>query len=451
MLWSFALQLSAMEISYSFTDTTNNKVVKNIDQDKPMVLASVSKLYTINYVLNNLDPNSKILTEVLIDTNSKIKDETLFGDLIIKPNGNPYLTAQNFLDLIYQIKESGIREVKGRFIVSTYGSWQTDRLSTLGLEDQADNPAMGPLNFEFNRFNVDKKTNSPIPPMSYLKVTRRKLNSPGLKYQLIKKNDNEEVWAKNLNEKHKKREALPTRNSTLFSAYSFQFLAKAHGLILPDPEELSTKEFSGPKMKVVATQESLTLSRLAELGLEYSNNLIAEMLLFQVSSKDPLHASLEMLSWYKNKYSKDEFSWDKTTLVNGSGLSLENQTTSKNLSLLLSHIYNSSKLKRKLITYLSINGHSGGIRRRLYKVDQSYRVYAKTGSLFFVNNLAGYLIAKSGKLYSFSIFTTDKKMREVLSKPNSKKVDKIRKKNKKWYVRSNQVIDNTISKFIQNN
>ncbi len=451
MLWSFALQLSAMEISYSFTDTTNNKVVKNSDQDKPMVLASVSKLYTINYVLNNLDPDSRILTEVLIDSDAKIKDGTLFGDLIIKPNGNPYLTAQNFLDLIYQIKECGIRKVKGRFIISTYDSWQTDRLSDLGLEDQADNPAMGPFNFEFNRFNVDKKTNSPIPPMSYLKVTRKKLHSPGLKYQLIKRNDNEEIWAKNLNEKHKKREALPTRNSTLFSAYSFQFLAKTHGLILPDPQELSAKVFSGPERKVVASQESLTLSRLAELGLEYSNNLIAEMLLYQVSSKDPAHASREMLSWYKREYAKDEFIWDKTTLVNGSGLSLENQTTSKNLSLLLSHIYNSSKLKRKLITYLSINGHSGGIRRRLNKVDQSFRVYGKTGSLFFVNNLAGYLIAKSGKLYSFSIFTTDKESRDILSKSNSKKVNKIRKKNKKWYVRSNQVIDNTLSKFIQEN
>ena len=257
------------------------------------------------------------------------------------------------------------------------------------------------------------------------------------------------VWAKNLNEKHKLREALPARNSTLFSAYSFQFLAKTHNLLLPDPEEISIKKLSKVDTKVVAKQESLTLSRLAELGLEYSNNLIAEMLLLQVSWTTPVNASQTMLSWYKNKYPDDEFNWDKTTLVNGSGLSLDNQTTSKNLSLLLSNVYNSSKLKRKLISYLSINGHSGGIRRRINKVDESYRVYAKTGSLFFVNNLAGYVVAKSGKLYSFSIFTTNKEMREFLSKPNSRKVNKIRKKSKKWYSRSTQVIDDILSKFIQ--
>ena len=164
MLWSFAFQLNAMEVSYSFADPTNNKVIKNFNQDKPMVLASVSKLYTVNYVLNQLNPDSRILTEVLIRSDAKIKDGKLFGDLIIKPNGNPYITAQNFVDLIYQIKEHGISEVKGRFIISTLGSWHTDRLSSLGLEDQADNPAMGAFNFEFNRFNIDKKTNRSIPP-----------------------------------------------------------------------------------------------------------------------------------------------------------------------------------------------------------------------------------------------------------------------------------------------
>ena len=433
-----------VEMSYTVVDLDSGKIVKSQDAERPMILASVSKIYTAYYTLNRMDSNKTIPTKVSRSKNSKIKDGILEGDLIISGEGNPFLTAQNLLDLIYQVKANDIKAIKGKFIIDGGDFWFTERLSSLGLEDQADNPSMGSLNVEFNRFEIDKKTNLPIPLLNYIKIQKGDLKSPGLKYQKIKNSLNQETWKKNTKEYHKKSEEIPTRNSLLFFGHFFQYLAGLNGLKLPPPEiEKVEKE----KMEVLAIQESLPIYRLVELGLEYSNNLIAEMLLQQIHSMSPIEATQKMLSWYREKFS--EINWKKTQLENASGITLQNQTTSSNLAQLLTKIYQIKNLKRPFISYLSINGHSGGIQKRLKTPDLSFRVYAKTGSLFYVNNLAGYFTAKSGKMYAFSIFTTDTKKRNTLNKPNSKKVNQVRQAAKAWYSTSTVQIDSLLKNLIK--
>ena len=432
----------ASDISYSLVDLSSKKVMANKNQNSPMVLASVSKIFSSFYVLNHLDPKKTISTQIYASKNAKIEKNNLIGDLIIQGNGNPFMTAQNLIDLIYQIKAKGIEKVSGRFIIHINDFWSTSRLSKLGLEDQADNTAMGPFNVEFNRFSVERSSNLTLPNMKYLRITEKKLNAPGLKYKSIKDGDHEH-WQKNINEKHGFFEDLPVKDSLLFSGSFFHNLASQHGLILNKPEVAQDIETG----QLLARQESLPIYRLVELGIEYSNNLIAEMLLQQVHSEAPAKAAQKMLNWYKEKYKDDDLDWNNTTLINASGITLQNKTTARHLALLLTDMYHAD-LKRNFLSYLSINGHSGGIRKRLKSAKYSYQVFAKTGSLFYVNNLAGYLRAKSGKLYAFSIFTTDNKKRDLLNKPNSKEINKIRQNAKAWYYKSTQEIDTILSNFI---
>ncbi len=436
----FSYSVYGMEVSYTVLDIANNKIIEKKGEDKPMVLASISKIYSTYYILNQLNPTDKFETKILISKNAKIKNRNLEGDLAILPSGDPYITAQNFIDLIYQVKSLGITSVKGNFLVVENNLWEANRLSPIGLEDQADNSSMGALNFEFNRFKVDRLSNSPIPPMNYLKINERKLNEPGLKFKLEKSGE-QEVWTKNKNEEHKRLEEIPTRSASIFSGEFFRYLADLHGLVLTKPKVVN--EFHGES---IASHLSLPISRLVELCLEYSNNLMAEMLLQKATNFSPEKGSEKMLNWYKENY--PNINWKDSNFVNASGLSLENQTTSKNLTTLLGAIYGDSRLPRNFLSFLSINGHSGGVRKRLNSPQKSFRVYAKTGSLFFVNNLAGFFIGKSGKLYSFSIFTTDGSKRNILNQKNSIKVDKIRRENKAWHHQSTQKIDSLLSNFI---
>ena len=152
ILLFLAINIRAYEISYSIQDLDNNKVIEKKDEQKEMVLASVSKLYSYYYILKNTDLKNSFKTEILKSDKASIKDGILSGDLIIKASGDPFITAQNFLDLIFQIKAKGIRKINGNFYISEQDLWKTERLSSLGLEDQADNTSMGPFNFEFNRF-----------------------------------------------------------------------------------------------------------------------------------------------------------------------------------------------------------------------------------------------------------------------------------------------------------
>ena len=112
-LFLVSLSNQAIEISYSLIDLTDMKVKAQSNEETPMVLASVSKLYTMYYALNNLDPKAVIPTEIYTSKSSSIKDGVLNGDLIIRAKGNPFITAQNLIDLIYQVKSSGIHKVKG--------------------------------------------------------------------------------------------------------------------------------------------------------------------------------------------------------------------------------------------------------------------------------------------------------------------------------------------------
>ncbi|MAF78124.1 MAG: hypothetical protein CME63_07370 [Halobacteriovoraceae bacterium] len=446
--------LHAMEVSYSFVEVSKHKEVRKKNESKSMVLASVSKLYTLYYVLQNLDENKVIPTSVYQTKDAVLKNKVLEGNLYLKGEGNPFLYAQNIVDLIYQIKDQGIDSINGEFFVCTDGFWSTKRLSPLGLEDQADNPGMGPLNFEFNRFTVDKLTHQPIPLMDYLRIKDKKLNEPGLKFKYD--SGEKETWIKNSNERHSYREALPVRKSSLFAAHFFRYLASIHNLKLPSPKATQSCNTLHEKLSLLAYEKSLPLYRLAELAIEYSNNLIAEMLLQLVSPGKPREAAKEMLSWYRKNF-KDVPEWKKSQLINASGLSLENQTSARNLAHLLSKIHARPSLKqnrdnqkkRKFISYLSINGHSGGIRRRVNSPEMSFHVYAKTGSLFYVNNLAGYIRSKSGKLYSFAIFTTDSEKRDLLNKKNSSKVNKVRLGNKKWYRESSSKIDKILIDFLK--
>ena len=90
-------------------------------------------------------------------------------------------------------------------------------------------------------------------------------------------------------------------------------------------------------------------------------------------------------------------------MADGSGMSRQNLFTARQLTSLLRHMYFHPRGRDFLLT-LPYSGEPGlKWERRL--ADHPYRgnVFAKTGSLLGVSTLSGYVKARSGKIYSFSI------------------------------------------------
>ena len=434
-------KISNQHYSLALLELESGNVITKHRENDPMILASVSKLYTSYYALKSLGGDFQF--EVKVSYTGDIKEGILNGDLYLKSNGAPYLLANNLISIIQQIKAKGINKVSGNFFIDDSELAFTPKLSELGLEDQTDNPSMGALNLEFNRFRI-WNMKATHPPLEAIKITTKDQKANGLKFSF----QNNMQWQINSQEKINNWEELPTRNSTMYAGHFFQYLANLHGLHLNSPQmkKIPTNAHE------IASYRGLTLNRLAQLGLEYSNNLIAETLLKASAKKhtgkvlNSKQSAEHMHLWLKKNITS--VPWDSEYFENGSGLTLKNKASALSMVKFLQALSSEQFGQTSYMSLLSINAHSGGIRNRLKNPEYAYRVYAKTGSLYYVNNLAGFLIGKSNKLYAFALFFTDKENRAMLTGPNSDKKEKLRKSSKGWYQKTVKIQDQILSEWI---
>ncbi len=439
--------MSKNDYSYALLDLSTNKLKVKHNQDKPMVLASVSKLFTMHYALSQLGGDFQFTTNVYFD--GKIDGGVGRGKLYLVGSGDPYLVVPNLIFLIQQLKKAGIKKLDGEFFYDDSQLAFTKRLSSLGLEDQPDNPSMGALNIEFNRFKIWGKGALIHPPLESIELQSADKSSHGLKFDFLE-DKKVETWQVHKKEDLRYIEDLPIRDSSIFTAEFFRFLGNRHGLELP---KAKTGLWDN-KGDLLAVHSSLPLSRLAYLGLEYSNNLIAETLLKRAAkeqSKKTLNseeASKVMYKWLKENFGK--VAWKNSSFKNGSGLTIDNQVSAKTMVEYLRDLANHQYEKQSFMSLLSINSHSGGLAKRLRHPKHAYRVFGKTGSLYYVSNLAGYVIADSGKKYAFAIMMTDKDKRDQLNTKNSSQNNELRQKNKSWFSSSIGRQDKLLQSWISN-
>ncbi|MGK7397923.1 MAG: D-alanyl-D-alanine carboxypeptidase/D-alanyl-D-alanine endopeptidase [Candidatus Cyclobacteriaceae bacterium M3_2C_046] len=153
--------------------------------------------------------------------------------------------------------------------------------------------------------------------------------------------------------------------------------------------------------------------------LQQSDNFLAEQIMLMCASAISDSLSVEIaIDYTRQNFLKD--SPDEPIWIDGSGLSRYNMFTPRTMVYLLEKI--GQKVPReRLFKILPAGGVSGTIRN-WYAAEQPY-VFAKTGTLYSVIALSGYLKTSSGKTLIFSWFhnnhntTTDQikqAMQEVL-------------------------------------
>lgn len=94
-------------------------------------------------------------------------------------------------------------------------------------------------------------------------------------------------------------------------------------------------------------------------------------------------------------------------LENGSGLSYHNRISAKNLVRVLMAGFRDSKIRRSLIDSLSEPGADGTMKLRSSAKMLEGVLRAKTGSLFKISSLAGFVRAANGRLIAFAILMND--------------------------------------------
>jgi serine-type D-Ala-D-Ala carboxypeptidase/endopeptidase (penicillin-binding protein 4) len=94
---------------------TGNQLLANHQGTVPLSAASLTKAATSLAVLETLGPNYRYQTTV--GTTGSIQNGVLNGDLVIQGGQNPFFVWEDAIALANQLKQLGIREVKGNLVI----------------------------------------------------------------------------------------------------------------------------------------------------------------------------------------------------------------------------------------------------------------------------------------------------------------------------------------------
>lgn len=451
-------QLKEEVLSYSFKNLDDPKDTSAYLAEDPFVPASITKIFTAVYGLKTL--GAEFQFETSLHYTGKIENGVLKGDLYLVGTGDPSLTMARLMDLCMDLRQKGVKKVSGNFFYDDSDLPPITELSSFGNGDQTYNPGLSALNLEFNRITLyregSKNTKDaqfiPMPPMIHMQVQKSKEAFPlGTRYR-FREEVGGEVWEVSEKERYNLYEDIPIRRPSRRTAETFRTLSQLWGITLPPSRRGNLPQ----ENTLLGKDKSQPLIRLLALTLEYSNNLYAEQILLKATGKKSIKDAAEVLSQWLSK----SVPTCTGKLVNGSGLTSEHKLTSQCLVDFLEKYALSAVSSRGFMSLLSINGQSGWLKGRLRHPDTNFRVWAKTGSLDYVSNMAGVLFTNSGKRFAFSLSLSNNKNRELIDQaielekkegenPLARKSDALKKKARYWSMQAKRAGDELLKHFIQ--
>lgn len=409
--------------------------------------ASTLKIVSMIYALDSLGADFTFKTKV--HYSGEIKNGVLHGDIIIVGGSDPYLKHPQLFNMSMAVKKLGISKVEGRLIYDISSYPEHKKISNLGHGDQTYNPSFGPLNTEFNRHSLWKnktKNYTSIIPELPIKIENSTKLKPTQKFSW-KEEGSTESWKLNKSERLKRREDVPIRNAGNWSAKLFRYHLNSLGIKISTIEKGILPKGS----TLIFNNKSLPLWNLISLTMEYSNNLLSETIAMRACQENkvsPLNqktCSKDIETFLGKSSSKSP------SLINASGLSTKNLVTTYSMSRFIKNNSSKNWNGQTLGSLLSISGQSGWMRNRLNTPSYNMHVFAKTGSLDFVNNIVGLVRTRSNKWYSFSIFHTKHDKRKELNLLPAKKLKQLSGAAKAWRGRSLKTADHLLQSFIDQN
>lgn len=402
-------------VRFAVADAVSGALLESADADGAAPPASVAKTVTALYALDALGSDHRFDTRVV--ATGEVIDGVLNGDLVLSGGGDPTLDSDDLQDLAAAFKASGLREVRGRFLVYDGALPRMDRIDPAQPDHVGYNPAVGGLALNFNRVHfewrraadgygvtMDARTEHIRPAVAVARMKVVDRATPVYTYQSRARRDDWTVARAALGKGGARW--LPVRKPALYAGDVFRTLARSQGIVLKPAEMSDTR----PGGKILARHHSEPLHDILRDMLKYSTNLTAEMTGLaatraRTGQRMPLRASAaEMSNW-----AAERLGMTGTLLVDHSGLSDASRMTAQDMVQALV-----TAREQKFAAILK------EIRLRDAKgrpqADHPITVKAKTGTLNFVSSLAGYLTAPDGRDMAFAILAADTDRRAEISR-----------------------------------
>ncbi len=327
--------------------------------ERPLPLASNTKLFTTATALDKLGPEYRIPTKVFRDGQVDSRG-VLHGSLYLQGGGDPALGTPGFYDgylgglgtnlfaLVPQIRLAGIKSISGRLYADDS---VFDRLRGVADSGYATSSYIGPLSgLAFNSgFRGSTSASGFASDPAKLAATKlvRRLRAAGV--------------------------TMPAK--------------VALGVTPPDADR-------------VAVVESPPLSRIIEATDVYSINFFAEMLIKLLGAKLGTGGTTAAGAAVVESFAGTLGS--QVNAVDGSGLTRSNRASPREVIDLLLGM-RGQESGEEFIQDLALTGAEGTVAGRMHGTAANRRCRVKTGTLTGVSNLSGYCFNRSGKIMAFSI------------------------------------------------
>ncbi len=397
----------------------DGRIICGRDERKLFNPASVQKALTAIVALDKLGADFRFRTSVYAAGN--IENGVLNGDLTIYGRGAPDFNGESLENLAAQMQAKGLKQIKGNivgdesyFTGDGYGDgWTWNDLQWYyGAEASA-------LTYKENEADVYMKDGAPVASSDYLQIQNDlqpkqtdKIESYGIKRGLA---DNQiYIWGSG----EKASGRMSVHNPTLWTAKMFKETLEKRGiavegaaqsvdwkaknkLIVENALELAAVE-SQPLAEIVRRMNKRSVNVYAELllrtvGKRFGDSAPDESRQMQaVRGDDAAGAAVVEKFLHENKVAVEEIQ-----IHDGSGLSRLNFVTPEALARALIYAAQSN-FSEPFINSLPIAATDGTLGGRLGKARG--KISAKTGSITYVNALAGYAKNAADETVAFAIF-----------------------------------------------
>ncbi len=398
--------------------------ILSINSDRAFIPASNLKLFSTALALERLGPEKRFQTRVEQRGNDLVivgmGDANLSGRVLpYQYDSAPGPSLAAIDDLAVQIASHGIQEVKGdvigddtAFVYEPFApGWAAEDVlyddgapvSALVVNDNCLTMKLTP-----GVADGTPTTISLDPPLSLFDIENHSATGAPDKVETDRVPGTAlwRIWGTLAAGAHPHVELWAADDPARFAALALKYSLERHGISVAGSAR-ARHRFTGipfvppPGGAVVAERQSLPLLEDLRVIAKTSNNLHADLLLFDVGGSR--EAGLEALARFLGEAGVKPEGY---RFYDGSGLSRMNLVTPAAVVGLLRFMANSPH-REDWLSLLPVSGIDGSLATRLTGKRVKGRIHAKTGSLNHVSALSGYLDTQRGKRLTFSIFVNN--------------------------------------------
>ncbi|PJI85283.1 D-alanyl-D-alanine carboxypeptidase/D-alanyl-D-alanine-endopeptidase (penicillin-binding protein 4) [Yoonia maricola] len=394
-------------------DLQTGEVLEDLDSSKPQPPASVTKAFTALYAVEALGAGHVFETRIFAE--GRIENGILDGNLILAGGGDPNLVTDQIAELARRLKETGLREVRGDFLVWDNALVNQDEIDETQFDHLGYNPTITGLNLNFNRVHFEWKREGtnyvttmdarsanyrPEVTMAQIRVVDRTL--PVFTYRDLGNTDQWTVAGSALNNAGSRW--LPVRHPALYAGEVFAIFARSHGIVLKVPKETPVAPSGTP----LASFESASLRDVMRGMLRFSTNLTAEAAgMAATAARAGVPRGLRTSALGMSRWANARAGGILPSFVDHSGLGDQSRVSPSDIVQLL-RAPDVMQVLRPIMRDIDLVGEDRQVIN-----DPAVSVKAKTGTLNFVSSLSGYLRTKNGRDLAFAFFASDLDAREA--------------------------------------